>query len=134
MQNSYIVDVFLSGVLWVMTTYLFFDIKARILDIEKVMVAHTLTIAMSEAFKVATVIATPFCVFYIFLLWRFYRLMVVSQSWGAGGMGLLTIFLLIGIPMIWLQIMLICVRRGRIARSSEKIREKIATGENSDQW
>lgn len=112
----------------------FFDIKARLVAIEKIMVAHTLSDAMKEALKMATIIAAPFCIFYIFLLWRFYSLMVVSQSWGAGGMGLLAIFLLIGIPMIWLQIMLICVRRGRIARSSEKIREKLATGENSDQW
>lgn len=121
MQNSYIIDTFLSGALWALSVYLFFDIKARIADIDKVMIAHTLTIAMSESLKVATTIAAPFAVFYVFLLWRFYGLMVASQAWGYGGMGLLIAFLLIGLPMIWLQVMLIIVRRSRFARAAGKI-------------
>lgn len=123
MQNSYIVDVFLSGALWALTTFLFFDIKDRIINIDKTMLAHTLTLAMNEVVKLATIVAAPFGVFYLFLLWRFYSLMVLSESWGYGGMGLLLMFLLAGLFMIWLEVMLIFVSRSRFVNASKKIRE-----------
>lgn len=123
MQNSYIVDVFLSGALWALTTFLFFDIKDRIINIDKTMLAHTLTLAMNEVVKLATIVAAPFGVFYLFLLWRFYSLMVLSESWGYGGMGLLLMFLLAGLFMIWLEVMLIFVSRSRFVNASKNIRE-----------
>lgn len=123
MQNSYIVDVFLSGVLWMITIYLVFDLRARISAIDEVMAASTLTVAMSQSAKLVSYAAIPFCLVFLFLVWRFYGLMVISQSWGYGGMGLLAIFVIIGMPMIWLNIMLIVVHRSPLAALSNKADE-----------
>lgn len=129
MQNSYIVDAFLSGALWATIIYLFFDIKDRISVIDQLMGINTFSVAMADVVRSATLIALPFIAAYLFLLWRFYGLMLASESWGYGGMGLLIIFVAIGLPMIWLQIMLILVKRGRfidVVQKTAQLRESHA--------
>ncbi|MDN5565899.1 MAG: hypothetical protein L0G25_03775 [Psychrobacter sp.] len=44
------------------------------------------------------------------MLWRFYGLMLASQTWGAGDIGLLVAMFYIGVPLIWLQALLIAVK------------------------
>ena len=121
MQNSYIVDVFLSATAWVVIAYLYFEVRAGVKAISEIMSASTLSVALGHVLKTASLIALPFFGFFGFLLWRFYALMVVSQSWGAGGMGLITGMAIIGASLIWVQFMLLLVRRSRFIDLSVKV-------------
>lgn len=115
MQNSYIIDAFLSGVAWMMIVYLYFDSKSRIAHLDGIMTANTLAVALTKSLAVSASFAMPFSALYVFLLWRFIALMVATQSWGYGGAGLITAMALIGLPLLWLHIMLVCVKHSRYA-------------------
>ena len=121
MQNQYIIDAFLSAALWAIIAYLVFEVRARIAALSAVMDANILSAALASVAKKATVLAMPFCVFFIFLLWRFYGLMVDSQTWGAGGAGLLVALFAIGITLIWLNIVLIFVSSGGFVALAHKV-------------
>ena len=110
MQNQYIVDVFLSGTLWALIAYLFFEVRATIGALSGVMDASLLSVALSQVVKKASITAIPFCLFILFLLWRFYGLMVASKTWGGGGAGLLVMLFVIGMALVWLQVVLTFVR------------------------
>ena len=71
MQNQYIVDAFLSGTLWALIAYLFFEVRATIAVFSDVMDASLLSVALSKVVKKASITAIPFCLFLLFLLWRF---------------------------------------------------------------
>lgn len=109
MQNQYIVDAFLSGALWVIVVYLVFEVRARVTALGAVMDANILSAALSSVAKKASIVAIPFVALFIFLLWRFFGLMVDSQTWGAGGAGLLVALFVIGVALVWLNIILIFV-------------------------
>lgn len=121
MQNQYIVDAFLSGTLWAVIAYLFFDSRARVKILANFMDASLLTAALSQVAKKATITAAPFCLFLIFLLWRFYGLMVASQTWGAGGAGLLATLFAIGSALIWLQVVLVFVNHSGFLPLAKKV-------------
>lgn len=110
MENSYIVDVFLSACAWFAVIYLSFDCRARIKHLNEHMSAITLATALASLLKKSSLFSLPFAVVFMFLLWRFYGLMIASASWGAGGAGLLVIMAIIGILLIWLDVVLISVR------------------------
>ena len=112
MQNQYIIDAFLSAALWAIVAYLVFEVRARVMAIRALMDVNILSAALASVAKRATLVATPFWAFFIFLLWRFFGLMVDSQTWGAGGAGLLVALFAIGITLIWLNIVLIFVSNG----------------------
>lgn len=120
MQNSYIVDTFLSGALWMILIYLFFEVKYRLNLLDQIMSVTMFSTAINDVVKAATLITLPFSLIFIFLLWRFHSLMVTSQSWGYGGMGLLIIIGLIGLPLIWVQITLILIQRGPFVELSQR--------------
>lgn len=120
MQNSYIVDAFLTGAAWMMLAYLYFDSKARIIELDQLMTANTLAVALAKSLVMAASFAVPFSLLYVFLLWRFYGLMVQTQTWGAGGLGLLITLFCIGLPLIWLHVMLVCVRHSRFFALSKQ--------------
>lgn len=109
MQNQYIVDAFLSGALWVIVVYLVFDVRARVTALGAVMDSNILSAALSSVAKKASIVAIPFVAFFSFLLWRFFGLMVDSQTWGAGGAGLLVALFATGVALVWLNIILIFV-------------------------
>lgn len=121
MQNQYIVDVFLSGTLWALIAYLFFEVRAIIGVFSEVMDASLLSVALSQVAKKASITAIPFCLFLIFLLWRFYGLMVESQTWGAGGAGLLVMLFVIGTVLVWLRVVLAFVRTSGFVKVAQKI-------------
>ena len=112
MQNQYIIDAFLSAALWAIVAYLVFEVRARVMAIRALMDVNILSAALASVAKRATFVATPFWAFFVFLLWRFFGLMVDSQTWGAGGAGLLVALFAIGITLIWLNIVLIFVSNG----------------------
>ncbi|WP_352309086.1 hypothetical protein [Psychrobacter sp. W2-37-MNA-CIBAN-0211] len=115
MQNSYIIDTFLSGLAWMTVIYLYFDTRARIATLNNLISVHALKVALPAMLKRSTFIAAPLMTFYLFLLWRFYGLMVYSTSWGAGGAGLLAGMAMTAIPLMWLNVMLVCVKNSRYA-------------------
>lgn len=121
MQNQYIVDVFLSGTLWALIAYLFFEVRATIAALSSVMDASLLSVALSQVVKKASITAIPFCLLLIFLLWRFYGLMLASQTWGAGGAGLLAMLFVIGVALVWLQVVLAFVRTSGFVGVAQKI-------------
>ena len=123
MDNSYIVDTFLSGMVWAILVYLFFDSRARIAELNEVMDVTVLSLALANVVKKASFVALPFALFFVFLLGRFYGLMVVSRSWGAGGAGLLAAMFAAGVALIWLQSVLVFVRNSGFAVLSKKIND-----------
>ena len=121
MQNQYIIDAFLSAALWAIVAYLVFEVRARAMAIRALMDVNILSAALASVAKRATLVATPFWAFFIFLLWRFFGLMVDSQTWGAGGAGLLVALFAIGITLIWLNIVLIFVSSGGFVALAHKV-------------
>lgn len=121
MQNQYIIDAFLSAALWAIVAYLVFEVRARVMAIRALMDVNILSAALASVAKRATLVATPFWAFFIFLLWRFFGLMVDSQTWGAGGAGLLVALFAIGITLIWLNIVLIFVSSGGFVALAHKV-------------
>lgn len=121
MQNQYIIDAFLSAALWAIVAYLVFEVRARVMAIRALMDVNILSAALASVAKRATLVATPFWAFFVFLLWRFFGLMVDSQTWGAGGAGLLVALFAIGITLIWLNIVLIFVSSGGFVALAHKV-------------
>lgn len=121
MQNQYIIDAFLSAALWAIVAYLVFEVRARAMAIRALMDVNILSAALASVAKRATLVATPFWAFFVFLLWRFFGLMVDSQTWGAGGAGLLVALFAIGITLIWLNIVLIFVSSGGFVALAHKV-------------
>lgn len=121
MQNQYIIDAFLSAALWAIVAYLVFEVRARVMAIRALMDVNILSAALASVAKRATLVATPFWAFFIFLLWRFFGLMVDSQTWGAGGAGLLVALFAIGITLTWLNIVLIFVSSGGFVALAHKV-------------
>ena len=109
MQNSYIVDAFLTSMALMMLMFFYFDSRARIKALNGFVSANTLGVAFSRSFKVASCLAMPVVTLYLFSLWRFHALMVQTQTWGAGGIGLLVALACLGVPLVWLFMMLVCV-------------------------
>ncbi len=138
MQNSYIVDAFLTGTAWMILIFLFFDCKARVKALGNMMNSATLGVALSKSAKVATSVTVPFAAFYLFLLWRFYAFMVQSQTWGAGGLGLLVILGVMGVGLLWLLMMLIFVAHSPFAQLSaidDAARKRpIKTNQDMQDW
>ena len=138
MQNSYIVDAFLTGTAWMILIFLFFDSKARIKALGNMMSSTTLGVALSKSVKAATSATVPFAAFYLFLLWRFYALMVQTQTWGAGGVGLLVILGVMGVGLLWLLMMLVFVAHSPFAQLSaidDTARKRpIKTNQDKQDW
>lgn len=121
MQNAYIVDFFLSGMLLLMMFYLYVDILSRLKLLNKVIDSNTLAIAIGHTLRQSLLLSVPLLMLLMFLLWRFHAVMVVSQSWGAGGAGLLVIMAIIGSLFVWLDMLLACVKNSKFVDASEII-------------
>ena len=120
MQNAYIVDFFLSGMLMIMMFYLYVDILSRLKLLNKVIDSNTLAVAIGQTFLQSLLLSVPLLIF-MFLLWRFYAVMVISQSWGVGGAGLLVIMAILGSFFVWLDILLVCIKNSRFVDASKLI-------------
>jgi hypothetical protein len=123
MQNSYIVDAFLSATVWMAIIYLYFSCRSKVSQLNAVTTPDVFLIAITKLLKPSILIALPFIALLGFMLWRFYGFMLASQTWGAGGMGLLASMFCIGVPLIWLQVLLICVRHSRYVDPAPKLNE-----------
>lgn len=119
MQNSYIVDAFLSGTVWVSLIYLYFACRSRVVELNTLVTPDSFLMAITRLLKLSIIIAVPFIAILSFMLWRFYGLMLASQTWGAGGIGLLAMMFVVGAPMIWLYVLLVCVKHSRFIGSVE---------------
>ena len=119
MQNSYIVDAFLSGTVWVSLIYLYFTCRSRVAELNNLVTPESFLMAITRLLKTSIIIAVPFIAILSFMLWRFYGLMLASQTWGAGGIGLLVVMFVVGAPMIWLYVLLVCVKHSRFIGSVE---------------
>lgn len=113
MQNSYIIDAFLSGLVGMILIYLYFDTRARIAELSEIISVHALKVALPTMLTRSLLISIPLMGFYVFLLWRFHGFMVHAAASGAGGLGLLAMMLAAGLPLIWLNVILICVSHSR---------------------
>ena len=121
MQNAYIVDFFLSGMLMIMMFYLYVDILSRLKLLNKVIDSNTLAVAIGQTLRQSLLLSVPLLILLMFLLWRFYAVMVISQSWGVGGAGLLVIMAILGSFFVWLDILLVCIKNSRFVDASKLI-------------
>lgn len=121
MQNAYIVDFFLSGMLMIMMFYLYVDILSRLKLLNKVIDSNTLAVAIGQTLRQSLLLSVPLLILLMFLLWRFYAVMVISQSWGIGGAGLLIIMAILGSFFVWLDILLVCIKNSRFVDASKLI-------------
>lgn len=121
MQNAYIVDFFLSGMLMIMMFYLYVDILSRLKLLNKVIDSNTLAVAIGQTLRQSVLLSVPLLILLMFLLWRFYAVMVISQSRGVGGAGLLVIMAILGSSFVWLDMLLICVKNSRFVDASKLI-------------
>lgn len=117
MQNSYIIDAFLMGLACFMLTYLYFNTKSRLRQLNAMMSANDMAAALGQLFTRSIVFATPFCLLLIFTLWRSYHLMLLTQTWGYGGLGLLLTMGLGGLFAVWLNAMLVCITHSGFVRA-----------------
>lgn len=121
MQNAYIVDFFLSGMLMIMMFYLYVDILSRLKLLNKVIDRNTLAVAIGQTLRQSVLLSVPLLILLMFLLWRFYAVMVISQSWGIGGAGLLVIMAILGSFFVWLDMLLVCIKNSRFVDASKLI-------------
>ncbi|WP_296405411.1 hypothetical protein [Psychrobacter sp.] len=119
MRNAYIIDFFLSGMLFVMIFYAYVDILSRLNLFKAVIDPHTLSIAIGEYLKRSVVFSGPLIVFLLFLLWRFYHAIITAQAWGYGAAGLLAILGFIGIAFTWLDVLLACISHSKFIDASK---------------
>ncbi|WP_230657798.1 hypothetical protein [Psychrobacter sp. I-STPA10] len=110
MANAYIIDAALSGCVWVMLAFMYFDIIARVTDINHRISTELLAIAIGKLAIKVSIASIPFILIWIFLCWRFAALMIKTQSFGISGIGLLIIVGLVGTVMIWLTLLLVALR------------------------
>ncbi|WP_313596474.1 hypothetical protein [Psychrobacter sanguinis] len=121
MQNAYIVDFFLSGMLMIMMFYLYVDILSRLKLLNRVIDSNTLAVAIGQTLRQSVLLSMPLLILLMFLLWRFYAVMVISQSWGIGGAGLLVIMAILGSLFVWLDMLLVCIKNSRFVDASKLI-------------
>lgn len=130
MVNSYIVDTFLSAAMWVILTFLYFDIQDRIKEINEVMSHNLIALAIENTLKMAAYISLPLVAIWAFLCWRFMALMVISKTFGIGGIGLLVILGLSGVIMLGLTVLLVCIKHSGLvdaAMVGRQARQAIAS-------
>lgn len=126
MQNSYIIDAFLSGVLWLALVLVVVDVRARTKELSQVLDPATFGTVFYQVLIPASLISVPIMAILGFLLWRFYALMLGSASFGAGGAGLLVIMGAVGAIAVWLDMLLVMVRHARNADFAQVKRENEA--------
>lgn len=126
MQNSYIIDAFLSGVLWLALVLVVVDVRARTKELSQVLNPSTFGAVFYQVLIPASLISAPLIAVLGFLLWRFYALMIGSASFGAGGAGLLVIMGAVGAIAVWLDMLLAMVRHARSADFAQVKRENEA--------
>lgn len=126
MQNSYIVDAFLSGVLWFALIMLAADVRARSKELSQVLNPATFGAVFYQVITPASLVSAPLIAIMVFLLWRFYALMVASASLGAGGIGLLVIMALFGAMVIFLDVLIVSIKHVRSADFAQFKREQAA--------
>ncbi len=113
MSNSYLIDFFLCYSLLIWITFSVINIKQQLADLNQRITADTLVIAMNDLLKIYLPFSLLPISIILFLLWRFYAVMIFTQSWGAGGCGLLIILGVYSIGANLLQTMLFCIRHSR---------------------
>lgn len=111
MQNSYLVDVFLSACMAIMVLYVVIDAKTRLKQMSAAINPSMFGAAFNQIGIKATLFSVPIIAVLMFLLWRFYALLYISQSLGAGGIGLIIIIGLAGSALIWLNMVLMSVKQ-----------------------
>lgn len=121
MQNAYLVDFFLSSMLLIMLFYLYIDILSRLKALNRVIDSNTLAVAIGHTLRQSLLLSIPLLGLLIFLLWRFYAVMVISKSWGVGGAGLLVIMAILGSFFVWLDMLLVCVKNSRFVDASKLV-------------
>lgn len=109
MQNSYIIDAFLSGLACFMLVYFSFNTISRLRQLNNLIDANAMAAAIGVLWVRSVVLAIPISALLTFALWRTYTLMLFTQTWGYGGMGLLITMAITGILTIWLNVLLVCV-------------------------
>lgn len=119
MQNAYIIDFFLSGMLLIMLFYLYVDVILRLKAIRKVVDSNTLAVAIGQTLGRSIALSIPLVLLLAFLIWRFFAVIMIVQAWGIGAAGLLFIMAVLGVFLIWLDMLLVCINRsGFITTSS----------------
>lgn len=111
MQNSYLVDVFLSACLAIMVLYVVIGIKSRLKQMNEAISPDMFASAFNRVGIKSTLFSVPIIAVLMFLLWRFYALLYIAQSLGAGGVGLIVIIGLAGSLLIWLNMVLINIKQ-----------------------
>lgn len=119
MQNTYIIDVFLSAWAWVVLALLYPSVVNHTQKLNAGMDKQLFRAVFSMVFKSSIWLACPFVLVFLFLLWRFGSLMHYTQTLGIGGIGLLIIMGIAGIALIWLKALLVLMTNGLLSPKAE---------------
>lgn len=106
MQNTYIVDAFLSFWLWLSLALVYVDVTNLVEKANKAITSDMFAIYFDMAAKTATIISLLPMTLFAFLLWRFCSLTIHAGMWGAGAIGLLVILTIMGFGLIWLKVLI----------------------------
>ncbi len=113
MINSYLIDYFLCYSLLIWIAFSVVNIRQQLADLSQRITTDTLVIAINDLLKIYLPLSLLPISIILFLLWRFYAVMIFTQSWGAGGCGLLIILGVYIVGANLLQTMLFCIRHSR---------------------
>ncbi len=124
MGNSYIVDIFLSYSLLAWIAFSFINIKAQLADLNARITASLFAQAMYSLRFIIIPIAIFSVVIGLFLVYRFYAVLLFFNAWGVGGAGMILLLSLYILIANSLQVVLFCVRH------SEYVIEKPIVNKN----
>lgn len=130
MQNSYLIDAFLSFWLWLSLALVYVDVVNLVKKANTAITADVFAIYFDMTAKTATLVALLPMALYGFLLWRFCSLIVQAGMWGSGAIGLLIILCGMGMGLIWLKA-LITIMLHKIGVSSKPGKQNLAVGGGS---
>lgn len=130
MQNSYLIDAFLSFWLWLSLAVMYIDVTNLVKKANMTITPDIFAIYFDMTATTATLVAFLPMALYGFLLWRFCSLIMQAGMWGAGSVGLLIILCIMGLGLIWLKV-LITIMLHKVGVSIKTEQQPLAVGDTS---
>lgn len=104
-MNEYMIDAYLSSWVWIILTLLYVQIITKLNQV-KITNHNTIEVAIKTFLKPTLCLTAGFTLFWFFLLWRLACLFQYYDAFGAGAIGLIAIFAIIGVIMMWIYLLL----------------------------
>lgn len=107
-MNEYMIDAYLSSWVWIILTLLYVQIITKLNQV-KIANHNTIESTIRTFLKPTLWLTAIFALFWFFLLWRLGCLFQHYDAFGAGAIGLIVIFAILGIGMMWVYLLLIFI-------------------------